>query len=218
MSFLTRIVGKSTSFSGIRLMSVYPQHYVEPIVQKDKQIEQKDELTKLHHIPIKAALNKSSDTVFHDDTKEKLLNYITKKGNSALARTLLSKAFELIKRTQTERLNLAKGDKDKVITNAEVLLKQAVENCRPLLQVTAIKRGGVTYQVPVPITTKRSYFLAMKWLLEAAREKERKVSLPEKLAWEILDAAHGQGRVVKRKDDLHRQCEANRAYAHYRWS
>lgn len=199
-------------------MSVYPQHYVEPIVQKDKQIEQKDELTKLHHIPIKAALNKSSDTVFHDDTKEKLLNYITKKGNSALARTLLSKAFELIKRTQTERLNLAKGDKDKVITNAEVLLKQAVENCRPLLQVTAIKRGGVTYQVPVPITTKRSYFLAMKWLLEAAREKERKVSLPEKLAWEILDAAHGQGRVVKRKDDLHRQCEANRAYAHYRWS
>ncbi|KAH8328576.1 hypothetical protein KR067_011058, partial [Drosophila pandora] len=205
-------------FSGIRLMSVYPQHYVEPIVQKDKQIEQKDELTKLHHIPIKAALNKSSDTVFHDDTKEKLLNYITKKGNSALARTLLSKAFELIKRTQTERLNLAKGDKDKVITNAEVLLKQAVENCRPLLQVTAIKRGGVTYQVPVPITTKRSYFLAMKWLLEAAREKERKVSLPEKLAWEILDAAHGQGRVVKRKDDLHRQCEANRAYAHYRWS
>ncbi|KAH8244130.1 hypothetical protein KR026_000125, partial [Drosophila bipectinata] len=202
----------------IRFMSVYPQHYVEPIVQKDKQIEQKNELPMLHHVPIKAALNKSSDTVFHDDTKEKLLNYITKKGNSALARSLLSKAFELIKRTQTERLNLAKGDKDQVITNAEVLLKQAVENCRPLLQVTAIKRGGVTYQVPVPITTKRSYFLAMKWLLEAAREKERKVSLPEKLAWEILDAAHGQGRVVKRKDDLHRQCEANRAYAHYRWS
>ncbi|KAH8410665.1 hypothetical protein KR009_011328, partial [Drosophila setifemur] len=204
--------------SCMRLMSAYPKHYVEPIVQKDKQDEQKIELSKLFHVPIKAALNKSSDTVFHDESKEKLLNYITKKGNSALARSLLLKTLEIIKRTQTEHMNLAKGDKDKINTNAEVLLKQAVENCRPLLQVTAIKRGGVTYQVPVPITTKRSYFLAMKWLLDAAREKERKVSLPEKLAWEILDAAHGHGRVVKRKDDLHRQCEANRAYAHYRWS
>ncbi|KAH8341469.1 hypothetical protein KR059_007985 [Drosophila kikkawai] len=205
--------------SCIRRMSVYPQHYAEPVVQKNKQNEQKSELAKLHHVPIKAAVNKASDTVFHDDTKEKMVNYITKKGNSALARSLLSKTMELIKRTQTEHMNLAKGDdKDKINTNAETLLKQAVENCRPLLQVTAIKRGGVNYQVPVPITTKRSYFLAMKWLLEAAREKERKVSLPEKLAWEILDAAHGQGRVVKRKDDLHRQCESNRAYAHYRWS
>eukprot|EP00099_Drosophila_melanogaster_P007668 NP_001260339.1 mitochondrial ribosomal protein S7, isoform B [Drosophila melanogaster] len=218
MSLLGRIAEKTSRLSCLRLMSVYPTHYVEPIVQKYKQLEQKNDLSKLYHVPIKAAVNKSSDTIFHDDTKHKMINYITKKGNSALARTLLSKTLELIKRTQTEHMNLAKGEKTTINTNPETLLKQAVENCRPLLQVTAIKRGGVTYQVPVPITTKRSYFLAMKWLLEAAREKERKVSLPEKLAWEILDAAHGQGRVIKRKDDLHRLCESNRAYAHYRWS
>jgi len=70
----------------------------------------------------------------------------------------------------------------------------------------------------VPITDKRSNFLGMKWLVEAAREKERTIHFPEKLAWELLDAASNQGRVVKKKQDLHKQCEANRAYAHYRWS
>ncbi|SPP81619.1 blast:28S ribosomal protein S7%2C mitochondrial [Drosophila guanche] len=115
-------------------------------------------------------------------------------------------------------MHLSPDDKQKVNTNAEKILIDAVENSRPLLQLTSIKRGGVNYQVPVPITKKRSYFLSMKWLLDAAFEKDNKVGLPERLAWEILDAAHGQGRVIKRKDDLHKQCESNRAYAHYRWS
>lgn len=58
----------------------------------------------------------------------------------------------------------------------------------------------------------------MKWIIEATKDKDRKVSFPEKLAYELLDAANNTGRVVKRKQDLHKQCEANRAYAHYRWS
>lgn len=72
--------------------------------------------------------------------------------------------------------------------------------------------------MPVPITEKRSYFIAMRWLVWAAREKERTVHFPEKLAYELIDAANNTGRVVKKKLDLHKQCEANRAYAHYRWS
>jgi len=102
--------------------------------------------------------------------------------------------------------------------NPRKIFYDAVENCKPLLQLTPIKRGGVTYQVPVPITEKRSQFLSMKWIIDAAREKERTVHFPEKLAWELIDAANNQGKVIKRKQDLHRQCEANRAYAHYRWS
>ncbi|KRG00408.1 uncharacterized protein Dwil_GK26747, partial [Drosophila willistoni] len=107
---------------------------------------------------------------------------------------------------------------NKTETDAESLLIQAVENCRPLLQLFSIKRGGVKYHVPIPLTNKKSYFLAMKWLLDASREKDRKDSLPEKLAWEILYAAHGHGRVIKKWEELSRQCESNRAYAHYRWS
>lgn len=71
--------------------------------------------------------------------------------------------------------------------------------------------------MPGPITEKRSLFLAIKWLLEATNEKERTIHFPEQFAWELLDAANNTGKVVKKKQDLHRQCEANRAYAHYRW-
>lgn len=70
----------------------------------------------------------------------------------------------------------------------------------------------------MPISDKRSQFLSMKWLIEASKDKERTVHFPEKLAFELIDAASNKGRVVKKKQDLHRQCEANRAYAHYRWS
>jgi small subunit ribosomal protein S7 len=166
------------------------------------------------------ARNNDSCSVFHDDILSKFTNYIMKGGQKNLARNLVEKCFENIKRIQLERYNLATSEEEKakIETNPIEILHKAVENCRPILSLTPIKRGGVKYQVPIPITEKRSYFLAMKWLIEASREKERTVHLPEKMAWELLDAAANQGRVVKKKQDLHRQCEANRAYAHYRWS
>ncbi|XP_022231422.1 28S ribosomal protein S7, mitochondrial [Drosophila obscura] len=217
MAVFYRIALRSSIYS-YRSMSMFPQHYADPFIKREMEDLNKSELTKFYHIPIRAALNNSSDTVFNDEIKLKMLNYITKNGNRVLARGLLSRTLEIIKRAQTERMHLCPEDKQKVNTNAEMILIDAVENSRPLLQLTSIKRGGVNYQVPVPVTTKRSYFLAMKWLLDAAFEKDHKVCLPERLAWEILDAAHGQGRVIKKKDDVHKQCESNRAYAHYRWS
>lgn len=202
-----------------RSMSVYSKHYVPPvIVRRGDHLsdEERLRLAKLQYIPIKAALNDQSVSIFHHKIVNKMINYITREGNKQRARELLERCFENIKQIQIQRLNL--GKEDKVITNPVELLTRAIENCRPILQVTKIKRGGVSYQVPIPVTEKQSYFLAMSWLLDAARDKERKVHLPEKLAWEILDAASGQGRVVKRKNDLHKLCEDNRAYAHYRWS
>lgn len=200
---------------------MYGPHFIEPVFKKDKQIslEESGEALKIAHIPIKAAKNNDTSSVFHDDILSKFTNYVMKGGRKALSRDLIEKGFENIKRIQLERYHLAEGDeKLKIETNPTKILRQAIENCRPLLKVTPIKRGGVKYDVPVPITEKTSYFMAMKWIVEAAREKERTVHFPEKLAWELLDAAANQGRVVKKKQDLHRQCEANRAYAHYRWS
>lgn len=97
------------------------------------------------------------------------------------------------------------------------IFRKAIENSTPLLQLTPIKRGGATYQVPIPITDNHARFMAMKWLIVEATEKERNTHFPEKLAAEILDAYNNTGKVVKRKQDLHKQCEANRAFAHYRW-
>jgi small subunit ribosomal protein S7 len=191
------------------------------VFKKEKQnvLIESGEHLKLAHIPVKAARNNDTSSVFHDDQLSKFTNYVMKCGNKNLARELIEKSFENIKRAQLERYNLAEGEeKDKIETNPMNVLHKAIANCRPILHLTPIKRGGATYQVPVPITEKRSFFLAMKWLVEAARQKERTVHFPEKLAWELLDAAANQGRVVKKKLDLHKQCEANRAYAHYRWS
>ncbi|XP_065355707.1 small ribosomal subunit protein uS7m [Calliphora vicina] len=209
----------SPTWSIIRLMSAYPKHFIDPIYSKRQQYECKatDEYNKLIHIPAKATKNDESSSIFYNEIVKKMLNYITKGGNKKLARTILENSFECMKRTQIERIHLGKNQNCTTI-DPYALIIHAIENTRPLMQLTAIKRGGVNYLVPVPVTEKRSYFLAMKWILEAAKEKERNIHLPEKLAWEVLDAAYGQGRVIKRKNDLHRQCENNRAYAHYRWS
>lgn len=202
-------------------MSSYGPHFVDPVFKKDKQkaLYESGEAQKLVNLPIKAARNNDSASVFHDDRLSKFTNYIMRGGQKRLARELVEKGFENIKRIQLERYNLAEPEeKENIETNPLKILHQAVENCRPLLQLTPIKRGGSTYQVPVPITEKRSYFVAMRWIIEAAREKERTVHFPEKIAWELLDAAANTGKVIKKKQDLHKQCEANRAYAHYRWS
>ncbi|XP_053694318.1 28S ribosomal protein S7, mitochondrial [Sabethes cyaneus] len=203
-------------------MSQYGPQFVEPVFKKETiaALEESGEIESVAHVPIKAARNNDTCSVFHDDLVSKFTNYVMKQGNKRLARDLVEKGFENIKRLQLERYHLAESDEEraKLELNPRVILKKAVENSRPLLQLTPIKRGGVRYQVPVPITEKRSYFLAMKWLLEACREKERTVHFPEKMAWEVLDAAANQGKVIKRKQELHRQCEANRAFAHYRWS
>lgn len=198
--------------------SSYAPYFVDPVYKKDEQQELFDSgnASKLAHVPIKPAKNDETSSVFHDALVRKFTNYIMRKGNKELARNLVEKTFENVKRIQLEKYN--SGTDVAVETNPVVILDIAIKNSKPLLQLTPIKRGGVKYQVPVPITEKRSQFLAINWLIEAAKEKERTVHFPEKMAWELLDAAENKGRVVKRKQDLHRQCEANRAYAHYRWS
>lgn len=80
------------------------------------------------------------------------------------------------------------------------------------------KKNLYFFQVPIPLTHKRARFLSFKWLITTAQEKDSSVRFHYQLAKEMIDAANNTGRVVKKKQDLHKQCEANRAYAHYRWS
>ncbi|KAF4522066.1 hypothetical protein B566_EDAN004049 [Ephemera danica] len=222
LQILENGTGALDKLFGQNVLSQYAPYFVDPVFKKEalKDLETTGEAEKLQHIPIKAAQNEDTCSVFHDELVKTFINHITKCGKKELARNLLEKTFENIKRSQLKQYHALPKEQqaDIVIKNPTEILASAVSNSRPLLQLTPIKRGGVRYQVPVPVTDHRSYFLAIKWLLEAARDKERTVHLPEKLAWELMDAAANRGRVVKRKQDLHRQCEANRAYAHYRWS
>src|SRR6478735_3302323 len=96
------------------------------------------------------------------------------------------------------------------------LFKKAVENCRPLLEVKTRRVGGANYQVPVEVPNNRRTSLAIRWILINARSRPEK-SMPEKLANELNDAANLRGGAIKKKDDVHRMAEANKAFAHYRW-
>ena len=96
------------------------------------------------------------------------------------------------------------------------VLAQAIRNATPLLMVKPRRVGGATYQVPIEVEPKRGQTLAIRWLLSSARSRGGK-SMGEKLAAELVDAAQGQGVTIKRRSDVHKMAEANKAFAHYRW-
>ena len=95
-------------------------------------------------------------------------------------------------------------------------LKKAIDNIKPLLEVRSRRVGGATYQVPVEVSARRGTSLAIRWLVGVARDRKGR-GMADKLSAELLDAVQGAGAAVKKREDLHRMAEANRAFAHYRW-
>jgi small subunit ribosomal protein S7 len=96
------------------------------------------------------------------------------------------------------------------------LFKKAVENCKPLLEVKTRRVGGANYQVPIEVNPDRRTSLAIRWLITYGRNRGEK-GMTDKLGSELLDAANGRGAAMKKKEDVHRMAEANKAFAHYRW-
>ena len=96
------------------------------------------------------------------------------------------------------------------------MLEQAVKSVTPVLEVRSRRVGGANYQVPVEVPQRRARTLAIRWLVQFARERREK-GMPAKLAGELLDAINQQGGAFKRKDDMYRMAQANKAFAHYRW-
>jgi small subunit ribosomal protein S7 len=142
------------------------------------------------------------DLVYGDELVARLISHLLQRGKKSLAERIAYKALDIIKE---------KGGEDPV-----VVLKRAVDNVRPLLEVKPRRVGGATYQVPIEVEERRGITLALRWMVSIARSKEGK-PIYELLANEILEAAKGEGAAVKKKEDLHKMAEANRAFAHYRW-
>ena len=101
-------------------------------------------------------------------------------------------------------------------SNSLEVLDQAVKNATPLLMVRSRRVGGATYQVPIEVEAKRGQTLAMRWLITSARARSGK-SMAEKLAAELVDAIQGRGTTIKKRDDIHKMAQANKAFVHYRW-
>ena len=96
------------------------------------------------------------------------------------------------------------------------VFKKAVENCKPMLEVKTRRVGGANYQVPVEVSQSRRVSLAIRWLILNSRSRPEK-GMPDRLANELTDAANMRGGAIKKKDDVHRMAEANKAFAHYKW-
>ena len=122
------------------------------------------------------------------------------------------------KKTTAERIVYDAIDKIKSKTKDEPLeiFNQAINNIKPTVEVRSRRVGGATYQVPVEVKSKRAQALALRWLMDATRKRKNK-TMAEKLYAEILDASQNKGSAIKKREDVHKMAESNKAFAHFRW-
>jgi small subunit ribosomal protein S7 len=137
---------------------------------------------------------------------------------SVLVTQVVNKVLSRGKRTVAERIVYSSLDlvKERSNSDAVSVLKKAIENIRPELEVKSRRVGGATYQVPIEVRPRRATTLAIRWLVSYAGQRREK-TMAERLAGEVLDAANGAGAAVKRREDMHKMAESNKAFAHYRW-
>ena len=143
------------------------------------------------------------DPKFHNEMIARFINMVMESGKKSVAEKIVYGAIDTI------------GDKNKS-ADAVDLVEKALENVSPMVEVKSRRVGGATYQVPVEVRPKRRQTLAMRWVIEAARKRGEK-NMPARLAGELLDAVEQRGAAVKKREEVHRMAEANKAFAHYRW-
>ena len=142
------------------------------------------------------------DPVYTSPLVTQLINKVLLEGKKSVAEAIVYGALE--------------GAREKSGTDPLVILKRALDNIRPSLEVKSRRVGGATYQVPVEVRPVRATTLALRWLVDFARARREK-TMTERLMNEILDASNGLGAAVKRREDMHKMAESNKAFAHYRW-
>ena len=142
------------------------------------------------------------DPVYNDELVARFINYVMRNGKKSLAQRIVYEAFQLVE----ERMSEPGID----------VFKRAVNNTAPLLEVRSRRVGGATYQVPMEVRPERRISLAFRWIIQSARVRKDK-SMAIRLANELMAAARGEGGAIKKRDDMHRMAEANRAFAHFRF-
>ena len=142
------------------------------------------------------------DPIYRSVLITQIVNKVLERGKRSLAERIVYEALDIIKE---------RSDGDPL-----AVVKRAVENTKPQLEVKSRRVGGATYQVPVEVRSKRAATLSIRWLVGYSRQRREK-TMAQKLAAELLDASNGVGAAVKRREDMHKMAESNKAFAHYRW-
>jgi small subunit ribosomal protein S7 len=142
------------------------------------------------------------DPIYRSVLVTQIVNKVLERGKRSLAERVVYEALDLVKE---------RSDGDPV-----AVLKRAVDNTKPQLEVKSRRVGGATYQVPVEVRPRRAATLSIRWLVGYSKQRREK-TMAQKLAAELLDASNGVGAAVKRREDMHKMAESNKAFAHYRW-
>ncbi len=142
------------------------------------------------------------DPIFNSKTVTKLVNQVMLDGKKGIAQKIVYEAFE----TAEKKLSVKAID----------IFEKALDNVRPVLEVKARRVGGSTYQVPMEIKEDRRQTLAIRWIVDFARKRSERTMM-ERLSGELIDAYNETGGSVKKKEEMHRMAEANKAFAHFRW-
>lgn len=142
------------------------------------------------------------DPLYNSKLVSQLINAIMISGKKSLAQKIVYKSFEILK--------------EKTGEDALTVYEKAIENIKPQLEVKTRRIGGANYQVPIEVSDVRKTTLAIRWLVSYSRLRNGK-TMEDKLSFEILDAYQGNGSSVKKRDEIHRMAEANKAFAHYKW-
>ena len=143
------------------------------------------------------------DPKFGSEMIARFINMVMESGKKSVAERIVYGAIDTI-----EQRNKSASPME--------LIEQALDNVSPMVEVKSRRVGGATYQVPVEVRPKRRQALAMRWIIDAARKRSEK-SMPQRLAGELLEAIEQRGSAVKKREDVHRMAEANKAFSHYRW-
>jgi small subunit ribosomal protein S7 len=142
------------------------------------------------------------DPIYRSVLVTQIVNKVLERGKRSLAERVVYEALDIVK---------DRGDGD-----ALGVVKRAIENTKPQLEVKSRRVGGATYQVPVEVRPRRAGTLSVRWLVGYSKQRREK-TMSQKLAAELLDASNGIGAAVKRREDMHKMAESNKAFAHYRW-
>lgn len=142
------------------------------------------------------------DPKYGDVLLARFINYVMRRGKKSTAEKILYDAIDLIE--------------ERTGQNGLEVIKKAIENVKPVLEVTSRRVGGATYQVPIEVRSNRRLALAMRWIISFAKARPEK-TMAEKLAAELILAYKREGPSIKKREDTHKMAEANKAFAHYRW-
>ncbi|CAI4224473.1 unnamed protein product [Auanema sp. JU1783] len=197
-----------------------PRVFREPVTDLKKMKQPLDPDDERNFLFIKAMKADSSPVFYRDHVVDKLVRVIMKDGNKETVRKHVYEALEIVKRRQYKLWLQAKteDEKNNIELDPFVIVKTAIRNCHPLMKLQGVTRGGTTYQVPFPIEEAEAEFRAMKMMRDICRQKAHHgdTHLRNILANELLAAYQNEGLTIQAKQELHKTCEANRAYAHYR--